>query len=35
VVISQVAGLILTRYVIGLEPIASMPAETWCRRTPR
>jgi hypothetical protein len=23
-VISQVAGLILTRYVIGLEPIASM-----------
>ena len=27
-VISQVAGLILTRYVIGLEPIASMPAET-------
>jgi len=27
-VISQVAGLILTRYVVGLEPIASMPAET-------
>jgi AcrR family transcriptional regulator len=27
-VISQVAGLILTRYVIGLEPIASMAAET-------
>src|SRR5262249_40406639 len=27
-VISQVAGLILTRYVIGLEPIASMPAES-------
>jgi AcrR family transcriptional regulator len=26
-VISQVAGLILTRYVIGLEPIASMPAD--------
>jgi AcrR family transcriptional regulator len=26
-VISQVAGLILTRYVVGLEPIASMPAE--------
>jgi AcrR family transcriptional regulator len=25
--ISQVAGLILTRYVIALEPIASMPAE--------
>jgi AcrR family transcriptional regulator len=27
-VISQMAGLILTRYVIALEPIASMPAET-------
>jgi hypothetical protein len=27
-VISQVAGLILARYVIGLEPIASMPADT-------
>jgi AcrR family transcriptional regulator len=27
-VISQVAGLILTRYLVGLEPIASMPAET-------
>jgi AcrR family transcriptional regulator len=27
-VISQVAGLILTRYVVGHEPIASMPAET-------
>lgn len=27
-VISQVAGLILTRYVIGLEPIASMPPRT-------
>jgi AcrR family transcriptional regulator len=27
-VISQMAGLILTRYVVGLEPIASMPAET-------
>jgi len=27
-VISQVVGLILTRYVVGLEPIASMPAET-------
>jgi AcrR family transcriptional regulator len=26
-VISQVAGLILTRYLVGLEPIASMPAE--------
>lgn len=26
-VISQVAGIILTRYVIGLEPIASMPAD--------
>jgi AcrR family transcriptional regulator len=26
-VISQVAGLILTRYVVGLEPIASMPAD--------
>jgi hypothetical protein len=26
-VISQVAGLILTRYLIGLEPIASLPAE--------
>ena len=26
-VISQVAGLILTRYLLGLEPIASMPAE--------
>jgi AcrR family transcriptional regulator len=26
-VISQVAGLILTRYLIGLEPIASMPAD--------
>jgi|tagenome__1003787_1003787.scaffolds.fasta_scaffold20968012_2 AcrR family transcriptional regulator len=27
-VISQVAGLIVTRYLIRLEPIASMPAET-------
>jgi AcrR family transcriptional regulator len=27
-VVSQVAGLILTRYLVGLEPIASMPAET-------
>jgi AcrR family transcriptional regulator len=27
-VISQVGGLILTRYVLGLEPLASMPAET-------
>jgi hypothetical protein len=27
-VISQVAGLILTRYLVGLEPIASMPTET-------
>jgi len=27
-VISHVAGLILTRYVIGLEPIASMPQDT-------
>ena len=27
-VISQMAGLILTRYVIGLEPMASMPPET-------
>jgi AcrR family transcriptional regulator len=27
-VISQMAGLILTRYVIGLEPIASMSADT-------
>jgi len=26
-VISHIAGLILTRYVIGLEPIASMPAD--------
>jgi AcrR family transcriptional regulator len=26
-VISQVAGIILTRYVVGLEPIASMPAD--------
>jgi AcrR family transcriptional regulator len=26
-VISQVAGLILTRYLVGLEPIASMPAD--------
>ncbi|HET7069445.1 MAG TPA: hypothetical protein VFI40_01345, partial [Nocardioides sp.] len=27
-VISQVAGLILTRYVMELEPIASMPPDT-------
>jgi hypothetical protein len=26
-VISQAAGLILTRYLVKLEPIASMPAE--------
>jgi AcrR family transcriptional regulator len=30
-VISQVAGLILTRYVVRLEPIASMPAEQVVR----
>ena len=26
-VISQIAGLIMTRYLVGLEPIASMPAD--------
>lgn len=26
-VVSQVAGLIVTRYVVGLEPLASMPAD--------
>ena len=34
-VASQVIGLILMRYVLEVEPLASMPSDRSSRRTPR